>query len=1083
MQRVVRSSLIGLLAIAGLTACGDKVEIGGPTTTAPSTVVRSVTVSPPSATLNSGDKITLAASVNADAGVTDRTVTWASTNTAIANVDANGVVTAGTTAGTTSIVASSKADPSVKGAATITVNSGPGNGAPATVTISSMNQTNCAIGLAGGVTCSSTPANLANIVGQIDVTLNVEPGQQRLLGVDLVMNCTGAGNSGADTVVASQTLASTNVAPEVDAAAAPVTISFNTASFNTTTGATAFKNGNCTIKARARTNATPGGAVTTVTSTAQTVVLNNPDVVIGNLTASKTATHPTTGLAWNGGDVTITTLPVFFSNRTAVNTIVTFEGRTVRVNGGAQSVKFVDRNDPSIGAASGAGIIATTAGVLTTDTLDIDGITDPAAHATLAINVIDSNGQNFANANGSIVSAASYLATPTAPASPFSATTPFRLDTQKPMSGTLNFAGNAEQGTGAFAGSTGAYLNSSFRFVADSAAGYRGADALFGTATCPVGTVATRTSNCDFGGVDSVTVQFFAGTAGTIAGGTGTKVTTITALAETNTNNADAAFEISTDRLGNADTVLVCSTTVMAGGTCLQLSAAVAAGALNGSARFGVDKTAPTQTFTAGELNQATFTDATVPGNYFVSVTDAGTVGGAGVGTYAGSGTILVAQTRQTNRFSATSDMTGFENHVLSNLGSATVGPLSALRSTNESLFALNTDGNNPCTIGRFNVSSTKAGANALQVFARDGTVIGFCTPVAFQPVLTGPAGTSGVPAVAGGTNGYYRTEIVPTDLANNTGAPFLSAILVDPNAPVVQSVDIPQTIAGGSTVSFPANVIDTATSNSGTTGDIVGSWVAIAYPTATLQYAVTAGPGVAFDNVLTRTATVTPAAAPFIRQLQANNGAAAPTNTTANSSNATTITVSAIDAANLVGSSTVTVASQPVQFTGGVTNYTAGTINNVAGTFFTGGFSIAANTTLVSNCPAATFCGAVAGTAATNPTTTTITATATGQSGVFNNPFSTVQLWYRPTGTTTWFLATATQAGTTSSDNGTNRTWIYAFTFDPPAATPVSAAGAPQNLTPANGATISMDVMVIGVNSNGSAISTPVQAITLTNP
>jgi hypothetical protein len=424
--------------------------------------------------------------------------------------------------------------------------------------------------------------------------------------------------------------------------------------------------------------------------------------------------------------------------------------------------------------------------------------------------------------------------------------------------------------------------------------------------------------------------------------------------------------------------------------------------------------------------------------------------------------------------------MTGFENQVVSNLAGAAPGPGSALRSTSEILVSLGGGGNNPCTIGRFNVSSTKAGANALQVLARDGTVIGFCTPVAFQPAATGPAGTSGVPAVAGGTNGYYRTEIVPTDLANNTSAPFLSAVLVDPNAPIVQSVDIPQTIAGGATVSFPANVIDTATSNSGTTGDIVGSWVTIAYPTATLQYSVTAGPGVAFDNVLTRSATVTPAAAPFIRQLQANNGTAAPTNTTANSSNATTVSVAAIDAANNVGASTVTFASQPVQFTGGATNFTAA---GTGATFFTAGFAITANNTLVSNCPAATFCGAAAGTAATNPTTTTITATASGQTGIFNNPFSTVQLWYRPTGTTTWFQATATQAATTSSDNGVNRTWNYAFTFDPPAATPVSAAGAPQNLTPANGATISIDVMVIGVNSNGSAISTPVQAITLTNP
>ena len=173
-----------------------------------------------------------------------------------------------------------------------------------------------------------------------------------------------------------------------------------------------------------------------------------------------------------------------------------------------------------------------------------------------------------------------------------------------------------------------------------------------------------------------------------------------------------------------------------------------------------------------------------------------------------------------------------------------------------------------------------------------------------------------------------------------------------------------------------------------------------------------------AFDNILTRTATVTPAAAPFVRQLQANNGVAAPANTTVNSTNATTFTVAAIDAANNVGTKVVTIASEPVQVTGAATNFTAA---GTGATFFTGGFSIAANNALVSNCPT-TFCGAAAGTAATNPTTTTITATASGQSGIFNNPFSTVSLWYRPTGTTTWFQATATAGAVTSSDNGTNR-------------------------------------------------------------
>jgi alpha-amylase len=88
------------------------------------TGVLGVTVAPGSATLNAGDRMTFVASVSAEAAVTDRTVTWSSSNTSIASVDANGVVTAGSVPGTTTIKASSKADPTVSGAAAVTVTAG-----------------------------------------------------------------------------------------------------------------------------------------------------------------------------------------------------------------------------------------------------------------------------------------------------------------------------------------------------------------------------------------------------------------------------------------------------------------------------------------------------------------------------------------------------------------------------------------------------------------------------------------------------------------------------------------------------------------------------------------------------------------------------------------------------------------------------------------------------------------------------------------------------------------------------------------------------------------------------------------------
>jgi len=108
-----------MLGVASLTACGDKITEGGG-----GSVVHSVTVSPPSANMNVGDKVTFAASVDADAGVTNRTVTWSSSNPAVATVDATTGAAEAKAAGTASIIAKSVADPNVSGAAVVTVAAG-----------------------------------------------------------------------------------------------------------------------------------------------------------------------------------------------------------------------------------------------------------------------------------------------------------------------------------------------------------------------------------------------------------------------------------------------------------------------------------------------------------------------------------------------------------------------------------------------------------------------------------------------------------------------------------------------------------------------------------------------------------------------------------------------------------------------------------------------------------------------------------------------------------------------------------------------------------------------------------------------
>jgi trimeric autotransporter adhesin len=1071
MQRVFRFSLIGILGIASLTACGDKVQVAGVNNSADSTVT-GVTVTPTSATMAVGDKLTFFASVSTGSAIKDHTVTWSSSNTAVATVDATGIVTA-KAAGTTSIIATANADKTQGASATVTV----GAGVQPSVSVSSINQTLCGFG-----SCSSVPANLANVVGQLDVILNVDPGTSKLNEVDLIMNCTGPGNTGTDTIVAKQTLSSADLAPAAEEATAPITLSFNTATFNTTSGVPSFKNGNCTIKAQAITQSGTGTAVTTK-STDLLAVVNNPDVVIGTLVAGKTALNPVTGIAWNGQTVTVSATPVFFTpNRTAVSQTITYEGKSATLNGaGTQSVTFKDDNDPTILAAN-------------SDPLNIDQITDSLSHNTLNVSVVDNNGQNFTNAAGTpIATAASFFANPGAPLPPWitqnGTVNKFRLDTKKPVSGTLVLAGNVQQNVGNFFINTAAYLNGSFKFLADSASGYQGADFLSGVAACPAGTVAARASNCDAGGVDSVTVVFQTATSST---GTYTTVKDPSSLPETNTNTANFLRQITTDRLGNADTTFSCGiANYTVGVGCVQYSA-VAAGAASAptSSRFGVDKTAPTLALTSGEADKNIY-QATTAGNYFLSALDVGTVGGAGIGTYGGPGSLLVAQTRLWNDLNpSTFDPSVFEGQVFS------TNPNAALSGGVYSGAAASLT--TPCVIGRFNASSTKAGPNALTVFLRDGSTGGFCTPVAYNPTA-GPSNTSGVPAASVVAMGYYKTQVIATDLANNVATTTFSAqVLEDDSQPTILSIDIPGTLAGNSTVSFPTSASDAA---AGKVGDIVGSWAAISYvtPGITLQYPVTTGgAGVAFDNVLTRTATVTPTAPNFIKNLQVSaGGTTAPTSvpstlvpgTGGTAGTPTTLRVSAIDAANNVSANAaIDFNTQPSQLTGSGTNFTAA---GSGATFFTGGFSIAASTANVSNCPAAAGCGAAgSGTAAANPTTTTITATAAGTSGAFNNPFAagTVQLWYRPQTAPAglWFLAPAADVsiGTVSfADNGTQRQWIFNLAWNPPAATPVSGAGAPINMAPANAATILVDVMVVGVNGNGDAVATPPFTVTLTNP
>ena len=82
--------------------------------------VKTVTVTPANLTLGKNKSYTLTATVDAQPG-TDTGVTWTSSDTTIATVDATGKVTATDKVGTVTITATSKADPAKKGTCTVKV--------------------------------------------------------------------------------------------------------------------------------------------------------------------------------------------------------------------------------------------------------------------------------------------------------------------------------------------------------------------------------------------------------------------------------------------------------------------------------------------------------------------------------------------------------------------------------------------------------------------------------------------------------------------------------------------------------------------------------------------------------------------------------------------------------------------------------------------------------------------------------------------------------------------------------------------------------------------------------------------------
>jgi hypothetical protein len=301
---------------------------------------------------------------------------------------------------------------------------------------------------------------------------------------------------------------------------------------------------------------------------------------------------------------------------------------------------------------------------------------------------------------------------------------------------------------------------------------------------------------------------------------------------------------------------------------------------------------------------------------------------------------------------------------------------------------------------------------------------------------LTGTLGTHDVESL----QGYLTYQATAVDQAGNLSepltAPISRIVLNDQTAPGASNIAIPASLVGGAATSFSATATDNLNLWRGDYRFEFGGVELL--PLSERQIFNTRFVTSQAGLVTEATAAVT---VNFVRSLETTDGGNAPS-----------------------GPGTL----QPAT---GVTLL----VEDAAGNFFirdnafAGGtvppgtsFSVAARgvATFQVSAPAAAQnvwnqIGTQPAPAADNPIDRTITATATGASGTFANPFTVVRFYHRAPGGVNELIGTAQAPSVT--DDGTTRTWTWTITWTPAGAQ--AQANAP--------------VFAVGVHSSGDALRT----------
>lgn len=353
-----------------------------------------LSVAPTNANLGVGGTVQLVPSATTS-GSPAVTYTYASSNTGVATVSNSGLVTAvgnGTAVITTTATTSTN---SLSVATTINV---------ASASVSILSITTGAL---------NTPVNIANVAGQIEVTMNISAGNQTLDSVRVRLGNQPAATQGF----------TVNGAPN-----APVTLSINTAAYtiNADSSSTVrYLNGQTGVTA----DLFVRGASGPTASNTITINLNNTDTFHARWTLPATSATSATGFIWYGGPNTFTrinAIPVMYSGNTVTSATIHMDNANVfgqdaacLVNGTTTgAVTVTDATAPFTGdfSCSGVTLTAVQPGVL--NSLRADGNAGPGA-----VGAVNGAGHTILFANAAILTASNAAAPNIAPV---------RIDVQAP---------------------------------------------------------------------------------------------------------------------------------------------------------------------------------------------------------------------------------------------------------------------------------------------------------------------------------------------------------------------------------------------------------------------------------------------------------------------------------------------------------------------------------------------------------------------------------------------------------------------------------------------------------------------------